>query len=379
MVTSPVKYWLALKYVPRLSFEKKLNLVQRFGLETLFLHPPSLSVLGLSPKQIAAIVQPDWRKIENIMKAAERCHCYMLGFDDIDYPTQLKEIYDPPFVLFVQGSVSLLSANQIAIVGSRSATVNGKENTKLFTHQLTQYRIVITSGLAIGIDGCAHKAALDCGGKTIAVVATGLDTVYPTRHKVLAKGIIDNGGAIVSEFVPGTLAKPGHFPKRNRIISGLSKGVLVVEAEIKSGSLITARMALEQNREVFAIPGNILSPQSKGCHYLIKEGAKLVDDIADIVNELDLGDVSVSDTVNSSIKIPVEGSQKSSYVNENNTDKSLFIDSLLASVGDEITPIDVVVLRSGLPISEVLNRLTMLELKGLVLSVPGGYQRLIKR
>ncbi len=387
MVKTSIHYWLALKYVPRLSIEKKLSLINHVGLEGLFTKPISLTSFGLTAKQIAAIVKPNWLKINTIVEASKKLQCTLLSYDNEFYPNQLKEIYDPPLVLFVLGNIHLLSSFQIAVVGSRSATVNGKNNTKYFSQALVEHNIVVTSGLAIGIDGYAHRVTLDAGGKTIAVVATGLDIIYPSRHKTLAHDILDSGGALVSEFPPGTLAKPGHFPKRNRIISALSKGTLVVEAELKSGSLITARMALEQNREVFAIPGNINVSSYKGCHYLIKQGAKLIDDIADIINEFEVSVLPIAltsanilsdEVIKSTIK-PGSSDALAHNEKENNADKSLFIDSLLASVGDDITPIDVIVMRSGLSTSDVLNRLTMLELKGLVLAVPGGYQRLSER
>lgn len=374
MVRSTLHYWLALKAIPRLSVAKKISLAEEVGLEKLFSPAMTLSVLGLSANQIAAIVRPNWQKIEAIIAACERCHCQIISFDDVAYPTQLKQIYDPPLVLFIQGNKALLSKDQLAIVGSRSASISGKEITKKLARELWQAGVVVTSGLAIGIDGYAHKAVVDCQGHTIAVVATGLDIVYPSRHKLLAHHILECGGAIVSEFPPGTVAKAGHFPKRNRIISGLSKGVLVVEAELKSGSLITARTALEQNREVFAVPGNIANPQTKGCHWLIKQGAKLVDELADIFNELEFTRLSgIDKQCNNGVN-----QFKKDEIFLNNEQKGLFIDPLLASVGDETTPVDIVVSRSQLPIEEVLSRLTMLELKGLVTAVPGGYQRLIK-
>lgn len=371
--------------MPRLSLDKKLALVEKVGLIKLFDNPPALSSYGLTAKQIAAIIHPDWQKIEAIQTASQRCYSQLVGFSDPQYPSQLKQIFDPPLVLYVQGDPALLSKSQLAIVGSRSASINGKEITQIFTQELLAYGLVITSGLAIGIDGYAHKTAVDFGGNTIAVVATGLDIVYPSRHRLLAKNIIDAGGVIVSEFPPGTLAKAGHFPKRNRIISGLSLGVLVVEAELKSGSLITARTALEQNREVFAVPGSIANPYVKGCHWLIKQGAKLVDEVADIINELDLSALSGLLDKPKEIIFSNYSESQSAQLNddheknfENNGQKGLFIDSLLASVGNETTPVDQIVSRSKLPVNEVLSRLTMLELRGLVSAVPGGYQRLIK-
>jgi len=359
-------YWLALMLVPRLAAHRKIALAELFGIEQIFHHSQELSSLNLTHKQVAAIRSPDWQKIENILFSAEQCHSKVITFNDKHYPLLLKQIYDPPLILFVQGNSELLNRTQLAMVGSRNASINGRENAFEFAKQLADLGWVITSGLALGIDGAAHKGVLAINGKTIAVVATGLDQVYPARHRELAKNILENGGAIVSEFLPNTPAKPGYFPKRNRIISGLSIGVLVVEATIKSGSLITARCAIEQNREIFAIPSTINNPQGKGCHWLIKQGAKLVEDIADIVNEIKQLPISgLNLSTNKEKEVRLEKSQK----------QNLFNDSLLASVGYEITPVDIVVSRSKLPIDVVLTRLTMLELKGLVATVPGGYLR----
>jgi DNA processing protein len=359
-------YWLALKLIPRLASHKKLTLVELFGIEQLFHPSQELSSLSLTQKQMTAIRAPDWQRVSDIIDASLRCASEIIPITDPLYPAQLKQIYDPPLILFAQGNTALLNQQQIAIVGSRNASVNGRENAFDFAQQLANTGLIITSGLALGIDGAAHKGTLAVNGKTIAVVATGLDQVYPARHRVLAKNILENEGAIISEFLPGIPPKPGYFPKRNRIISGLSKGVLVVEATIRSGSLVTARCAIEQNREVFAIPSTINNAQAKGCHWLIKQGAKLVDDIADIVDEIDLLPQSgLNLKVNSDKEQTLEKSQK----------QNLFNDSLLACVGYEITPVDIVVSRSKLPIDVVLTRLTMLELKGLVATVPGGYLR----
>jgi DNA processing protein len=237
--------------------------------------------------------------------------------------------------------------------------------------QLSLYGLVITSGLALGIDAAAHKGALITEKSTIAVVATGLDKVYPARHKPLVAQILACQGAIVSEFVPGTSPKAGHFPKRNRIISGLSKGVLVVEAALQSGSLITARCALEQNREVFSVPSGIHNPQAKGCHWLIKQGAKLVEEAADIIEELNI-DKQTELHLTQELQLFTKRKQ---IITKKNSQNDLCKDVLLASVGLEVTPIDQVASRSKLPIDEVVTRLTLLELKGLIASVPGGYLR----
>ena len=370
-----IHYWLALKLVPRLAVHKKLALVDIHGITALFSLPlssPLTSANNLTPKQLAAFNYPNWLLIDEIITNSNHCNSEIITFDDPLYPCLLKQIYDPPLVIFIQGNKQLLNKSQLAIVGSRSASVSGRETAFNLAQQLVEAGLVIASGLALGIDAYAHRGALTSTASTIAVVATGLDKVYPTKHRALAQQIISQEGAIISEFLPGTLAKSGHFPKRNRIISGLSIGVLVVEAELKSGSLITARCALEQNREIFSIPSTINNPQAKGCHWLIKQGAKLVEEVADIIGELTFLDKNVLDPKQ---KKNLQGIVNKA-IDQNKPNKDLCVDELLASVGFEITPVDKVVFRSKLPIEEVLTRLTMLELSGLVIAVPGGYLRL---
>ena len=370
-----IHYWLALKLVPRLAIHKKLALVDTYGIATLFSLPtssPLTSAHNLTSKQLISFNHPNWLLINDIINNSNNCDSEIITFDDPLYPYLLKKIYDPPLVIFIQGNKQLLNKSQLAIVGSRSASVSGRETAFEFAQQLAEMGLVISSGLALGIDAVAHKGALTSNASTIAVVATGLDKVYPARHRALAQQIISSRGAIISEFLPGTLPKAGHFPKRNRIISGLSIGVLVVEATLKSGSLITARCALEQNRDVFAIPSTINNPQGKGCHWLIKQGAKLVEEVADIIEELTFLDKW---SLYSKQQEKSQGIVNNDFV-QKNQNKSLCVDELLASVGFEITPIDKVVSRSKLPIEEVLIRLTMLELSGLVAAVPGGFLRL---
>ena len=354
-----IRYWLALKFVPRLAVHKKLQLVKLHGLSSLFEQQDILSSCAMTSTQKSAFNSPDWQKIDSIITASQACNSHIITFDSALYPQLLQQIYDPPLVLFVRGNLELLNKKQLAIVGSRSGTINGRNIAMSIAQELVRLDKVITSGLALGIDAAAHRGALQGQGGTIAVVATGIDRVYPARHKTLANEILDNQGTIVSEFIPGTSPKPGHFPKRNRIISGMSEGVLVVEAEIKSGSLISARCALEQNRDVYAVPGSIGNPLSKGCHWLIKQGAQLVESAADIVNE--------------QVAIPANGQTNK----ENNDQQDLCNDIILASVGYEVTPVDTVVALSKLPINEAITRLTILGLKGLVSMVPGGYHRLI--
>ncbi len=372
------QYWLALKLVPRLAVHKKIALVETFGLAALFSFNGQSSILtsanGLSAKQLSAFYQPDWQKISNIIQMSTACNSAIVCFDDVSYPQLLKQIYDPPLVLFVQGDIRLLNTQQLGVVGSRSASASGRDTAFSLCQQLARHKFVITSGLALGIDAAAHRGALSENTGTIAVVATGLDQVYPARHYTLAQQIVLSGGIILSEFVPGTPARAGHFPKRNRLISGMSLGVLVVEAELKSGSLITARCALEQNREVFAIPSSIENQQAKGCHWLIKQGAKLVEQCADIIDEFAFADQpSLHLKYDVKMKSPVEHIENKG--GDEIKQKGLSNDALLASVGFEVTPVDKVTSRSELPVEEVLTRLTMLELSGLVSAVPGGYIR----
>lgn len=356
-------YWLALKEVPRLATHKKIALVEKIGLKNLFLcNDAKLASLGLTASQRSTVLHPDTTYIDKILNSASGC-CDLITYQDEAYPQLLKQIYDPPLVLFYQGNINLLNEQQVAIVGSRFSSAQGRETASNFSKNLVLQGITITSGLALGIDAAAHMGALTGGGNTIAVVATGLDRVYPARNRSLAKQILEQKGLIISEFNPGVAPRPGNFPKRNRIISGLSRGVVVVEAAVKSGSLITARCALEQNREVFAVPGSIHNPNAKGCHHLIQQGAKLIESAVDIINELDFPTLSGR----------IYDEQENV---ENNCQQDLFLDPLLASVGYEITPVDIVVSRSKLPTDEVLTRLTLLELRGLVSAVPGGYLRL---
>ncbi|GAA6205523.1 DNA-processing protein DprA [Thalassotalea sp. SU-HH00458] len=359
---------MALKFIPRLAIHKKLALVQQFSLIDLFTQPPPQIKIGLSEKQYQALISPDWQKIDSIIERVKSLAGKVIPFDHADYPQKLKEIYDPPLVLFVKGDSKVLNHPQLAIVGSRNVSVHGRETAYQFAHELSEQEIVVTSGLALGVDAHAHKGAVDNKSATIAVIATGIDLCYPARHKNLVKKIIENGGAIVSEFLPNTPPKSGHFPKRNRIISGMSAGVLIIEAAMRSGSLITARFALEQNRDVFAVPGNINNPQIKGCHWLIKQGAKLVEELADIMEEVSFDSKNSLD-----LRLKQSRNKEKEKESKKSCDQDLFNDSLLASVGYEITPVDTVVSRSKLPTDVVLTRLTMLELRGLVSAVPGGY------
>jgi len=241
------------------------------------------------PKQIELlkkyIHQPAWDLVENDLKWQQQTSHHLLSFNEPNYPQLLKQQHNHPMILYVMGNPQLLHDIQIAMVGSRNPTPTALETANQFAYYLAQNGMVITSGLAMGIDASSHKGALKAKGKTIAVAGTGIDRVYPAKHKDLAHQIVENG-AIVSEFPLGSAPIRTNFPKRNQTISALSVGTLVVEAALKSGSLITARLAMEQGREVFAIPGSIHNPLAKGCHYLIKQGAKLVENAQDIIEEI---------------------------------------------------------------------------------------------
>lgn len=290
----------------------------------------------------------------------------LISYADNSYPDLLRHIKNPPLVLFVTGDVRLLNKTQLAIVGRRNNSHYGEQWGYHFAFELSAMGLVITSGLALGIDSICHKAALDAGGLTIAVLGSGLARITPRSHQNLAEQIVLNNGALVSEYLPGAPAIPQNFPKRNRIISGLSKGVLIVEAEKPSGSLITARCALEQGREVFALPGPLGNTGYNGTHWLIQQGANLVVTPSEIIEYLNSSLHWISD-----IDLMSEEPK-----NEEIVQLELLDDKILSAVSDEITTLDTIVLRVKLPITEVLPRLLELELMGYITPIEGGYIRL---
>ena len=320
----------------------------------------ALIALGLKTDSVQAIKNTDWTVIDRDLFWLEQANNHVITLHDACYPSQLKEISDPPPVLFVRGNPQLLGLPQIAIVGSRNPSAQGLETAFDFAKTLCQYGFVVTSGLALGIDAASHRGALSVGGYTVAVAGTGLDRVYPARHKDLAMELVKTG-VMISEFPPGTIAKANHFPRRNRIISGLSQGLLVVEAAKESGSLITARMALEQNREVFAIPGSIHNPLARGCNALIREGAKLVETTQHIIEELSQYIQQDEDC----FLIP----EKSTLDLEQQT--------LLNLVMFSPTSIDDLVAKTDRSVAEIASMLLILELQGYLEATPGGcYTRL---
>ena len=278
--------------------------------------------------------------------------------DDAEYPPLLRQLADAPAALYVQGSVAALHSAQLDMVGSRSPTPSGRATAREFAAWFARAGLTVTSGLAVGIDAASHEGALAGGGETIAVYATGLDRVYPEEHAALAQRIRTRG-ALVSEFPPRTPPRREHFPRRNRLIAGLSLGTLVVEAARHSGSLITARLAAEAGREVFAIPGSIHSPLARGCHQLIKSGAKLVEEAADVLSELNF---SVG---KEAVTTPIPEPQKPRELDKE-------YEMLLDALGFEPATIDILVARTHLPGESVASMLLILELEGRVAALPGG-------
>jgi DNA processing protein len=275
---------------------------------------------------------------------------------DADYPQLLLQIPDPPPLLYVKGNCSLLNRFALAVVGSRNATAQGIANAQEFARSLSDAGITIVSGLALGVDAAAHHGGLAGAASSIAVVGTGLDIVYPARNRALAHALAERG-ALISEFPLGTPALASNFPRRNRVISGISRGCLVVEAALQSGSLITARLANEQGREVFALPGSIHSPLAKGCHRLIKQGAKLVDDANDILEEFDFAHG------------PTDA--KSTLAPDTAAGR------LLETIGHAPCVLDALAARAGLPADALAALLLELELSGLIEKLPGNiYQRI---
>ncbi|MQL50658.1 DNA-protecting protein DprA [Photorhabdus khanii] len=356
-----MEIWLRMKMISHLATEKAANITEKL------LHAGNryLTVLkesGLTSAQCLQFTKANKTLLASCLKWLEQPEHHLLTYSHPLYPPLLKQIHTPPLALFVSGKSDLLLKKQVAMVGSRAASYYGEKWGKIFAGELVGHGLVITSGLAIGIDGICHRSALDSGGQTIAVLGSGLGQIYPYRHGLLAKQI-EEGGALVSEFFPETPPRAKNFPKRNRIISGLSSAVIVVEASQNSGSLITARCALEQGRDVFALPGFLGSSVSEGNHWLIKQGAYLATNVMDIVEH-----------VYSSLQwLHMERTKEEVKPQFEQTE--LPFADVLVNVGDEITSVDIIAQRSVLPIAEVMTKLLELELLGKVAVVAGGYVR----
>ncbi len=372
MERAELSAWLRLTLSPGVGNDTARKLLAAFGSAEAVFEQSEAALRQLGSGRLVEAITAEPPKLAELLQTTLD---WLAGGDDravapigsAQYPAALLNIEDPPLVLYMIGSqlnraqkATNLIANNLAIVGSRNPTPQGEQNARQFAKAFAEQGLCIVSGLALGVDGAAHDGALLGGGTTIAVVGTGLDRVYPKKHLALAHRIAANG-LIISEFPIGTPPLTANFPKRNRIISGLSVGTLVVEAALKSGSLITARLASEQGKDVFAIPGSIHSPQSRGCHYLIKQGAKLVETAQDVMEELRIPLASVSTLPDDhDDDEPPEGDS-----------------SFLSALGFDIVSLDALQARTGLPTPELQAKLLELELDGFVTRLPGGlFQRM---
>lgn len=348
--------WLRLTLIPGIGGESQRKLLAAFGLPEAVFAAGRLAARSVIGDRADLLFDFDPSEaVDRSIEWASQPGQYILSLADEAYPQALLEIADPPSLLYVRGNPALLRKRGLAMVGSRNATPQGIQTAENFARTLAGKGLCIISGLALGIDAAAHRGALSAAGETIAVIGTGADRIYPARNKDLALAIVEHG-AVISEFPLGTPAIAANFPRRNRIISGLSRGVLVVEAAPESGSLITARLAGEQGREVFAIPGSIHSPVARGCHKLIKQGAKLVETANDVLEEL--GNFAIPET-------PME------------TITAVGDPPLLAALGHDPRSLDDLVETTGQSADQLLPELLMLELSGQIAPLPGNrYQRL---
>ncbi len=347
--------WLRLALAPGVGNASLIRLLTAFGSpEAVLTSGRRALALHLTPAQCDAVLgDPDPALLDATLAWLDQPGNSLMTLADTDYPKSLLEIPDPPALLYCKGNRALLSQPCLGIVGSRNATPQGARDAEAFAHALSDAGLTIVSGLALGIDAAAHRGGLAGAGSSVAIIGTGLDRIYPAKNKALAHQLAQTG-LIVSEFALGTPPLPGHFPRRNRLISGLSRGVLVVEAAPDSGSLITARVATEQGREVFAIPGSIHSPLARGCHALIKQGAKLVESAADILDEL---------AWQQRLAPPQLAETRA--------------DPILDALDGAPTTLDILAQRTGLTLDALSAKLLALELEGHIASLPGGrYQKI---
>lgn len=356
--------WLALNRAPGIGARILTQLLDRFGSieRVMIASSGDLRDFGLKDDAVKFIQNPDPAVLAKDLKWLKQDANSLLTIDSDSYPDLLRELPDPPPLLFLCGDPAVLNLPQLAIVGSRRPTPAGEQTARRFAHHLAENGLTITSGLAAGIDSAAHSGALKGNGLTLAVMGTGVDRIYPADNKKLAHEIVDKGGLLVSELPLGSPPLPSNFPRRNRIISGLTVGTLVVEATTRSGSLITARLASEQGREVFAIPGSIHNSQARGCHALIRKGAKLVETAHDIVEELAplLGSLLQQTDADKEPAAQGQPAGGEEYA------------QLLECMGFDPISVDELVQRSGLQVAELSSMLLLLELEGHVSSAPGG-------
>lgn len=355
--------WLRLTLIPGVGGESRRRLLKAFGLPEVIFSASASALRAVVGAALAErlLAHDCEREIDAALEWTARPGNHIVTLADAAYPQALLDAADPPVLTFVKGRLELLNRPSLAIVGSRNATKQGEATAEAFAAILSGAGLTIVSGLALGIDAAAHRGALAGRGSTVAVVGTGADRIYPSGNEPLARAIAEQG-VVLSEFPLGTPAVAANFPRRNRIIAGLSRGCLVVEAAERSGSLITARLAAENGRDVFAIPGSIHSPLSKGCHKLIKQGAKLVERAEDILEELRWESVVAAAPVAGTAPADPEASR------------------LLDAMGYDPCHLDVMVERTGLTAEQLLAMLLPLELDGHVAPLPGGrYQRIPQR
>lgn len=358
--------WLRLTLIPGIGGETQRKLLAAFGSPAGVFAAGPVATRAVAASRADLLFDTDNREaIDNALAWAEQPGNHILPLDHPDYPPDLLQIADPPNLLYVKGDPRLLQRRALAVVGSRNATPQGMQTAEAFAKALAAQGLCIVSGLALGIDAAAHRGALAANGATVAIIGTGADRIYPARNRDLALAIAERG-AIVSEFPLGTPVLASNFPRRNRIISGLAQGVLVVEAAPESGSLITARLAGEQGREVFAIPGSIHSPVARGCHQLIKQGAKLVETASDILEELGSPPLPAA-----APEICAQGDFLRAAVTPENS-------PILEALGHDPCTLDDLANRTGLGADQLLPELLALELSGQIASLAGNrYQRLV--
>ena len=346
--------------VPGISPTLQRALLAAFGTPHAVIEASRRALASVTSEKVAQLVAqgPSESVVAATLQWLARPGCHLLALSDQAYPQALLDIHDPPTVLYAQGRLELLNTPSFAIVGSRNATPQGLRDAQGFARALSDSGLAIVSGLALGIDAAAHRGGLAGAGSSVAVMGTGPDLIYPRRNLELAHALAEQG-CLISEFAVRTPSLAGNFPRRNRLISGLSRGVLVVEAALPSGSLSTAKFAVEQDRDVFAIPGSIHSPLSKGCHWLIKEGAKLVESAEDVLAELGGGVVHASALV--------EETQPAEF------------DPLLHAMGFAPATIDQLAQRTGLDAATLAAQLARLEIAESVATLPGGWFQRVAR
>lgn len=374
-----LRAWLTLLRAPDIGPAMLRQLVLRMGSAGAALDGfERLRVeFAFSAEALSWLRKPQVAIIDADIRWLSEPHHQLVAFDDATFPAQLQEIAAAPAALFVSGDPTLLWQPQVGIVGARSASAAGKAHARTFARALAQAGFAVTSGLADGIDGAAHAGALEVDGKTLAVIGTGPDLVYPKKHRALSAQI-EAYGAVISEFPPGTPGRSDHFPRRNRLISGLSLGVVVVEASLQSGSLITARLAADQGREVFAIPGSIQNPLARGCHRLIRDGARLVEDPAEVIAELASLAAAQGARLRARLEHAVPGTGEATAATARPTEGSCRDPDyarLLEALGQDPASIDALAERTGLTIAALSSMLLVLELEGEVNGRGGFYSR----